>query len=95
MPEEDLNVVPLTHAQVRTVLTTLDIAAEWERDRAELCTDCADQSCYACELRLRDARTYDQLARQLLHDEQAARTARRQAEPHAPPGLAAGKEAGQ
>jgi len=63
-----------------------------------MCTDCADQSCYACELRLRDARTYDQLARQLLHDEQAARTARSQPEPHVPPSqpnLAADKEAGQ
>jgi hypothetical protein len=34
------------------------------------------------------------LARQLRHDGQAARTARRQAGPHAPPGLAARKEAG-
>jgi hypothetical protein len=95
VPGDDLDAVPLTYAQVGTVLTTLDVAADWKRDRAEMCTDCPDQSCYACELRLRDARTYDQLAAQLLHDEQAARTARRQAEPHAPPGLAAGKEAGQ
>jgi hypothetical protein len=92
--EDDLDAVPLTHAQVRTVLTTLDMAAEGKRDRAGMRADCADQSCFACELR-RDARTYDQLAVQLLHDEQAARTACRQAEPHAPPGLAAGKEAGQ
>jgi hypothetical protein len=44
------------------------------------------------------ARTSDQLAVQLLHDEQAAQNLRRQAEPHAPPsqpGLAADKEAGQ
>ena len=95
VPEDDLDAVTLTHAKVRTVLTTLDIAADWKRDRAEMCTDCADQSCFACELRHQDARTYDQLARQLLHDEQAARTARRQPEPHAPPGLAADKEAGQ
>ena len=73
----------------------LDIAADWKRDRAEMCTDSADQSCCACELRLRDARTYDQLTRQLLHDEQAARIPRRQPGPHAPPGLAVGKEAGQ
>jgi len=95
VPEDDLDAVTLTHAEVRTVLTTLDLAADWKRDRAEMCTDCADQSCYACELRLRDARTYDQLARQLLHD---ARTARSQPEPHVPPSqpnLAADKEAGQ
>ena len=95
VPEDDLVSVTLTHAQVRTVLTTLDIAADWKRDRAEMCTDCADQSCFTCELRLQDARTYDQLARQLLHDEQATRTARRQPEPDAPPGLAADKEAGE
>jgi hypothetical protein len=95
VPEDDRDAVGLTHGQVRTVLTTLDIAAERKRDRAEMRTDSADQSCCACELRLRGARTYDQLARQLLHDEQAARTARRQPEPHAPPGLAADKELGQ
>ena len=98
VPEDDPGAVTLTHAQIRTVRTSLDIAADWKRDRAEMCTDCADQSCYACELRLRDAEAYDQLARQLLHDEQAARTARRQAEPHAPPaqpGPAADREAGQ
>ena len=92
VPEDDLAPVTLTHAQVRTVLTTLDIAADWGRYRAEMCTDCADQSCFTCELRLQDARTYDQLARQLLHDEQATRTARRQPS-DARPGLAADKEA--
>jgi len=98
VPEDDLDAVTLTHAEVRTVLTSLDLAADWKRDRAEMCTDCPDQSCFACELRLREARTYDQLAVQLLQDEQTARTARRQAEPHAAPsqpGLAADKEAGQ
>ena len=98
VPEDDLDPVTLTHTQVRTVLTTLDIAADWKRDRAEMCTDCADQSCFTCGLRLREARTYDQLAGHLLHDEQAARNLRRQAELHAPPSqpdLAADKEAGQ
>ena len=95
VPEDDLDAVTLTHGQVRTVLTKLDIAAGWKRDRAQLCRDSADQSCCACELRLEDARTCDQLTRQLLPDEPAARTARRQAEPPVPPGLAAGKEAGQ
>ena len=98
VPEDDLDAVTLTHAEVRTVLTSLDLAADWKRDRTEMCADCADQSCFACQLRLREARTYDQLAVQLLHDEQAARNLRRQAELHAPPsqpGLAADKEAGQ
>ena len=77
-----MDAVTLTHAEVRTVLTSLDLAADWKRDRAEMCTDCPDQSCFACQLRLQDARSYDQLAVQLLHDEQAARDARTQ------PGLA-------
>jgi hypothetical protein len=94
VPDGHLDTVTLTRAEVRTVLTSLDIAAEWNRDRAELCTYCADQSCCACELRLQDAQAYDQLTRQ-LHDEPAARTARRQPELHCPPGRAADKEAGQ
>ncbi len=85
VPEDDLDAVTLTHAEVRTVLTSLDLAADWKRDRAGMCTDCPDQSCYACQLRLHDARTYDQLAVQLLHDEQATRDARRQPGPASSP----------
>ncbi len=98
LPEDDPAAVTLTHAEVRTVLSSLDLAAEWKRDRAGMCTDCADQSCLTCQRRLREARTYDQLAVQLLHDEQATRNPRRQAGLHArssQPGLAADKEAGQ
>jgi hypothetical protein len=98
VPEDGLDAVALTHAQVRTVLTSLDLAADWKRDRAGTCTYCADQPCFIRGLRLREARTYDQLAVQLLRDEQATRHLRRQAEPHGPPsqpGLAVGKEAGQ
>ncbi len=80
VPEDDLDAVTLTHAEVRTVLTSLDLAAESKRDRAERCADCPDQSCFACQLRLQDARTYDQLAVQLLHDEQATRDERSQPE---------------
>jgi hypothetical protein len=80
-PEDGLNVVTLTHAQVRTVLTSLDLAAGWKRDRAETCTYCPDQSCCTCELRLKEARTYDQLAVQLPHDEQATGDARSQPAP--------------
>ncbi len=94
MPEDDLGAVTLTHAQVKAVRISLDIAADWNRDRAELCTYCADQSCLTCELRLPEARTYDQIAAQ-LDAEQPAPTARRHAQPHAPAGLAADKQAGQ
>jgi hypothetical protein len=95
VPEVNPGAVTLTHAQVKAVLTSLDLAADRERDRAETCTYCADQSCSICELRLQEARTYDQIAAQLLHHEQPARTARTQAELHARPGLSADKEAGQ
>ena len=98
VPEDDLDAVTLTHAEVRTVLTALDQAADWKHDHITRCPYCADQSCFKCQLRFQDARTYDQLAVQLLHDEQAARDLRRQAEPPAPPrqpNLAADKEAGQ
>ena len=78
VPEDDLDAVTLTHAEVRTVLTSLDLAADWKRSRAGRCADCPDQSCFACQLRLQDARSYDQLAVQLLHDEQATRDERRQ-----------------
>jgi hypothetical protein len=94
VPWDDLDAVPLTHGQVRTVLTTLDIPAERKRDRAETCADCAGQSCFACESRLRDARTGDQPTRQFL-DGQAARTAGRQPGPEAPPGFASGKKVGR
>ncbi len=85
IPEDDLDAVTLTHAEVRTVLTSLDLAADWKRGRAGMCADCPDQSCFACQLRLKDARTYDQLAVQLLHDEQATRDERSQPGPASSP----------
>jgi hypothetical protein len=97
-PDDDLDAVTLTHAEVRTVLTSLDLAADWKRDRAGMCADCPDQSCFACQLRLQDASTYDQLAVQLLHDEHAARDERRQPGPASSPiqpRPAAEMEAGQ
>ena len=78
IPEDDLDAVTLTHAEVRTVLTSLDLAAAWKRDHAGRCAHCPDQSCFACQLDLRDASIHDQMACQLLHDEQAARDARSQ-----------------
>ena len=33
----------------------LDIAADYKRDRAAACADCADQTCVTCQSRLRDA----------------------------------------
>ena len=52
-------------AYVRTPsggLAALDDAAQYKRDRAETCADCADQSCTTCQWRLHAADAYDQLA---------------------------------
>lgn len=79
-----------SHADVRTVFAALDIAADYKRDRAGACADCPDQSCPACQTRLQDARTYDQMAGRLLHTAEATRAASA-----SPPEPAADKEAGQ
>jgi hypothetical protein len=85
--------VTLTRADASTVVTALDIAADYKRDRAETCADCADQSCPTCQTRLRDARAYDGMAGRLAWAAEAARTSRpgpdRQSQP------AADREAGQ
>ena len=80
----------------------LDIAADYKRDRAAACADCADQTCVTCRSRLRDAQAYDQVAAQMLQTAEAARAVNAgQPEPGAPPvpprqpQPAADKEAGQ
>jgi len=73
-PEPD-DAVILTDAEVSTVVAALDIAADYKRDRAAACTTCADQTCPACQSRLRDAGAYDQMATQMLHTAQVTRAA--------------------
>ena len=83
---------------IKTVLAALDDAADYKRDRAEICADCPDQSCPTCQSRLRDAQDYDQLAARILQAAEAARAAHSgQPEPsRRPPARpAADKEAGQ
>jgi hypothetical protein len=97
-PEADPGAIILSAAEVRTVLFALDEAADDKRDRAGTCADCPDQSCYACQLRLQDARTYDHLAARMLHTAQAARDERHQPGPTSSsiqPHPAAEMEAGQ
>ena len=53
--------VPVPVGEVKNLLVALDIAADYNRDRAELCADCADQSCPTCESRFREAQAYDRL----------------------------------
>jgi hypothetical protein len=71
----DPGAVILTGADISTVLAALDIAADYKRDRAEICADCADQSCPTCQSRHRDAQAYDQIAGQILHTAHTARAA--------------------
>ncbi len=84
--------VLIAAGEVKTVLVALDIAADYQRDRAELCADCTSQTCPACESHLRDAQAYDRLSAQLIQapEASAAATAR-----HPGPGPAADREAGQ
>ena len=84
--------------QVKILLAALDEAAEYKRDRAETCADCADRSCTTCRWRLRTAEAYDQLAEQMTQAE--ASTLQQRAHGHAAPDtggprLAANREAGQ
>ena len=86
--------VPVPIGEVKTLLCALDIAAECNRDRAELCADCTGQSCPACELRLREAQAYDRLYAQLDQQADASPTASHP-EPATQPQLTADREAGQ
>ena len=58
--------------QVKTLLAALDDAAEYKRDRAATCADCAGQSCTTCHQRLRAADAYDQIAAQMIQAAEAA-----------------------
>jgi len=63
--------VTLTRADAITVFAALDIAADDKRYRAEMCPQCPDQSCPACQTHLRDAQAFDQMAGRMLQAAQA------------------------
>ena len=86
------NAVLVPAGQVKTLLVALDIAADDQRDRAELCSDCTSQSCPASGSRLRDAQAYDHLSVQL---DQAAEASGAAAARHSGHGPVADREAGQ
>ena len=96
VPAADQDAIILTHADVTTVFAAADIAADHKRYRAEMCTECPDQSCPACQTHTRDAEAFDRIADRML---QAARTApaahHGHTQPPRQPGRAADKEAGQ
>ena len=66
--------VIVSAVQVKTLLAALDEAADYKRDRAATCTDCADQTCATCQWRLQAADTYDQTAAQLTQAAEASTT---------------------
>jgi hypothetical protein len=84
--------VPVPVGEVKNLLIALNTAADYNRDRAELCADCADQSCPTCESRLREAQAYDRLYAQLTQQADTSATASHP-EPATQP--AADREAGQ
>jgi hypothetical protein len=75
--------VIVSAAEAKTLLAALDEAAEYKRDRAETCADCAGQTCTTCQWRLQTADAYDQLAAQLLQAVEAS-AARQHAPGHQP-----------
>ena len=84
--QDNRNPVVLPASQRKTLLIALDIAADDMRNRAGMCTDCPDQSCFACESRLRDARAYDQLSDRIFQAPEADPAAHdSQREPVGPP----------
>jgi hypothetical protein len=84
--------VTVPAGEVKTLLGALDIAADYKRDRAATCADCATQSCPTCESRLQHARAYDRLAAHLIQAAEASATA---SEPVSQPQPTADREAGQ
>ena len=87
---QDAVLVPA--GDVETLLAALDIAADYKRDRAELCADCTDQTCPTCESRHRDAQAYDRLSAQLIQAPEATAAATTS---HPEPVPAADREAGR
>ena len=88
--------VAFTRADAITSFAAADIAAGDKRYRAEMCPDCPDQSCPACQVHLRDAEAFDQMADRMLQALQAtpAATTSRPG-PDRRPQPAADREAGQ
>lgn len=91
--------VIVSAGEVKTLLAALDDAAEYKRNRAETCADCADQFCTTCQWRLQAARDYDQMAAQMLQAAEASAAAQPGPGHPGPPGsqqqAAADREAGQ
>jgi hypothetical protein len=82
--------VMVSAGQVKLLLAALDDAADYKRDRAATCADCAGQPCTTCQWRLQATDAYDQVAAQLIQATEASATRQ-----HASGHVAADPEAGQ
>jgi hypothetical protein len=60
------SVEAIAGAGMHTILAALGDASDYKRDRAEVCADCADQSCSTCQHRLDAARSYESLSVRLM-----------------------------
>jgi hypothetical protein len=63
--------ITLSRADALTIFAASDIAAGDKRYRVEMCPDCPDQSCPACQVNIRDAEAFDQMAGRMLQGAQA------------------------
>ena len=66
------NAAAIAGGEMPIILSALDEASDYKRDRAAACADCADQSCGTCQYRLDAARAYESLATRLQHTIDAA-----------------------
>ena len=67
--------VTVPAGEVKTLLAALDIAADYQGDRAAACADCTSQSCPTCQSRLQNAQAYDRLSAHLIQSAEASATA--------------------
>jgi hypothetical protein len=90
------DVITLTRDDASTVFAAAEIAADDKRYRVEMCPDCPDRSCPDCQVNLRDAQAFDQMADRMLRAAQAAPAATASKPgPDRRPQPAADREAGQ
>ncbi len=61
------NAEAIAGAGMPVILSALDEASDYKRDRSAACSDCADQSCGICQHRLDAALAYESLATRLQH----------------------------
>jgi hypothetical protein len=89
--------VTLTGYGLSIVTAALAIAADYQLGQATACGGCPDQSCLACQPRLKDARDYGRLAGHLIYATEtlAAASASQPERPAPSPTRPASKEAGK